>query len=158
MPPSSESLKEQILANIVTTLEGVTGGSDYFHTIYQVKRLDTPSTSFASFPAVLVVPLSTQYDNPRSAVVGANHGSFQIQLSCFIRTATDISKQIERLIHDVHTALWVDISRGGIALNTRIVSDDVFYPSPETEPLGGVDISIEVDYRTPRTDLTTAVT
>lgn len=156
MPPSSESIKEQILDDILTTLQGINGGATYFNTVTagNVRRLDMAPPTIGTSPTILVAPTGTTYDNPRSGVLRTVAGSLRVEIACIIRTATDVAKKVERIIHDVHTALFVDITRSGLAINTRVVADDVWYPTDESEPLCGANIIVVVDYRALRTDLT----
>jgi len=156
--PIGEPIKEQILSDIEATIRSITGGADYYYTIEKVLRLDTGALQLNSFPGVVIVPTNTGYDNSRSTVVGVVAGSFEIILSCYLRTATNVAKSVERLIRDVHTALYVDITRGGLAINTRVLSDDIFYPDDAVEPVCGADIRIMVDYRARRTNLNSSAT
>lgn len=156
--PVGEPVKEQILADIETTMALLVEGVDYYNTAEKILRLDTGALQVNSFPAIVIVPGRTTYDNSRSTVVGVVAGSFNIVLSGFLKTATDVSKSVERLTRDVHKALFVDITRGGVAINTRVLSDDIFYPDDTTEPVCGVHIRIMVDYRALRTNLNTTAT
>lgn len=160
MPPSSQPVKEQILDDVITTLQGINGGATYFFDIVDanIKRLDVAPPMVSTYPSIFVGPAGTEYDNPRSEVVRTVAGSLRLQISCYLRTATDVAGEVERLIHDVHTALYVDITRSGLAINTRLVRDEVFYPTEATEPICGADIFVDIDYRALRTDLTTVQT
>ena len=78
---------------------------------------------------------------------------YRVQLSLFLRTRTDAVSKIERFIRDVHKAVLVDRYRDGNALNTRCVSDVVFYPTEDDEAYTTANVVLEIDYRTNFTDL-----
>lgn len=155
MPPSGEPVKEQLLANLETTLAAIVEGADYYTTVRKVLRLDAAAPEINAFPAIVIVPIGTRYDNQRSQVVGAVAALYTVQLTLLVRTATDVATTIERFIRDVHKALFVDITRGGPAINTRVVSDEIFYPSDAREPIGGADLEVAIDFRTPRSNFNT---
>jgi YHS domain-containing protein len=158
LPPVSDPVKLQILDDLQTTLEGINGGATYYNTVAKVYRRKVALPDVNSFPSIIVTPEGTGYDNGRSAVVGAVAGSYRIELTLLMRAANDVPDEVEKLIHDVHTALFADITRGNLALNTRVVRDDVFYPADQQDPICGAVVQIEIDYRAPRTDLTTPQT
>ncbi len=153
MPPSGEPIKEQILQDIETTLLTVVAGASYYHTIHKVYRIQQAPTTLTSFPSVLLVPGATSYDGESIRLQKRIVGSFTILVSGYVRSGSDLARDIERLTRDIHTALFIDITRGGAAINTRVVSDEPFYPTHESDPEGGVDITVDVDFRTSRTDL-----
>lgn len=82
--------------------------------------------------------------------------NYRIRLTLILRTRDNPSEELENFIRDVHKALLVDITRGGLAINTRMLSDDVYYPTQIEEPVAVADCTITVDFRTLRTDLNSA--
>lgn len=154
MPPASNPVKLRILDALETRLAGIATGATYFNTIAQVIVRDIAVPEVNSFPAIIITPSGTSYDNSRSAVVGVVAGAYRIELTLLTRTASDVADAVEKLIHDVHTALFTDITLGGLVLNTRPEADDVFYPADSTDPICGATMNIVIDYRARRTDLT----
>lgn len=158
--PSSEPLKKQIIDALVGALQAIDGSSPYFNTIVasNVKVTDVAPPETTTFPAIFVSPARTGYDNSRSKVVRSVAGEMQVQLTCLLRTATQVSRAIERLIHDVHSALYADHTLGGLVIDVRVTGDESLYPTDAQDPICGADIFVSIDYRALRTDLKTQAT
>lgn len=60
-----------------------------------------------------------------------------------------------RLVADIHKALHVDISRGGVAVDTNLIGAEVFADWPAA-PIVTVEVELRVDFRTERDDPTAA--
>ena len=156
MPPSGEPVKEDILANLEdTALPLIVAGADYYTTVETITRVDAGPMDVKSFPAIIIVPLNTDYDREGTQGTLTIAAAYRIQLSLFLRTRTDSALKLERFIRDVHKAVLVDRTRNSNALNTRAVSDEVFYQTEDDEPYASANLTIEVDYRTLFDDLNT---
>ena len=154
--PSGEPVKEQIMANLQTTLEGVNGGASYYTDFSKVERVEAGGVQVKTFPTAIISPLGTEYDSPNAVVTTKIGATFRVEITVFLRTRSNATRAVERAIRDVHTALYVDRTRGGLAIDTRVAGSDPFYPSEATEPICGADISVSITYRTQATDLNTA--
>jgi len=153
MPPSGTPVKEAIVADLETTLAAVAAGSDYYNTIEKVTRIDAGPMNIKMFPAVIIVPLSADYSREGDQGTLTISTEYRVQLSLFMRTRTDAVTKIEKLIRDVHKAILVDRTRGGNALNTRALSDEVFYPTEDDEAYTSANLTIGVTFRTKNDDL-----
>jgi len=160
VPPSSEPIKTQIFEAMKSVLQGINGGLTYWNTLVpsNVKITDVAPPNTTTFPAIFISPARTGYDSPRSGVTRAVAGELQVQITCLLRTATNVSTNIERIIHDVHTALYADITLGGLCINVRVTGDESLYPTDAEEPICGADLFVSIDYRAARADLTTTLT
>lgn len=160
MPPSLEPVKYQIILAVQAALQAIDGSAAYWNDVHSsnVKITDVAPVSTTTYPAIFISPARTGYDNSRAKVVRSVAGEMQIQLTCLLRTATGVSLNIERIIHDVHTALYLDITLGGLSLNIRVTGDESLYPTEAEDPICGADVFVSVDYRALRTDLTTTAT
>ena len=156
MPPSGTPVKELILDNLESTLSSITAGVDYYHTVAMVSRINTVPIEIRDYPAVVMTPLGTDYDQPGSTTTLALHGDYRIRMTLVVRTRTEASQSLEEFIRDVHKSLLVDITRGGVAINTRMMSDEVYYPTQIDEPVAVADCVVLVSYRTLRTNLNQA--
>jgi hypothetical protein len=156
MPPSGSPVKEAIIDNLQTTLEAILGGAAYYTTVALVSRINTVPIEVKDYPAIIITPLGTDYDQPGDATTLALHGSFKARLTLIVRTRDNASEALENFIRDVHKAILVDITRGGIAINSRMLSDEVYYPTQIEEPVAVADCVVLVSYRTLRTDLNQA--
>jgi hypothetical protein len=156
MPPSGTPVKEAVLQNLETALAAIAAGAAYYTTVARVQRINTVPIDLPEYPAIVLVPLGTDYDPPGAATTLAIAGHYRVQATLIIRSRTDAVADLENFIRDVHKALLVDPTRGGLAIDTRLVSDSVYYPTDIEEPVALADLVIEVHYRTTRTDLNQA--
>lgn len=156
MPPSGLPVKRAVFENLETTLAAITAGSDYYTSVARVTRIDSVPIELTEYPAIILTPSSTDYDPPGDATTLAIAGHYRIDATLVIRTRTSAVDELENFIRDVHKAILVDITRGGIAIDTRLTSDRVFYPTDIEEPVAIAELSIEIIYRTRRTDLNVA--
>jgi hypothetical protein len=154
MPPSTSPVKEAILDDLQNTaLPLLIEGADYYTTVEKIQRIDAGPMEVKMFPAIVIVPLSTDYDREGSQGTLTLAAAYRVQLTLFLRTRTDAASKIERFIRDVHKAVLIDRTRNANAINTRVTSDEVFYPTEDDEPYTTANVILEVDYRTEWDDL-----
>jgi hypothetical protein len=121
---------------------------DYYTEVEKIQRIDAGPMEIKMFPAIVLVPLSTDYNQEGTRGTQTLAASYRVQLSLFLRTRTDAVSKIERFIRDAHKAILVDRTRNSNALNTRALSDEVFYPTEDDEPFTTANLIIEIDFRT----------
>ena len=137
------SIREDIAANIVTTLDAVTQPV----AVKYVTRepFDFEKLSNAQFPAILV--RSADEDRENDTVGGSiSHrmATINYQLVCYVKgSAIDTARN--NIIEAVEESLDVDRTRGGVALDTQIVSIETDEGS--IAPIGGVIITLRVLYK-----------
>lgn len=152
MPPAVEPVQERILQNIVTALQAINGGSDYWNTISAacVERREFSDVDIDTFPSIQVATGLTEYDvEPRETrVLRVISAHMYVPVRALIQDLTTApTTAIHRLIRDVHKAIHADRRRGGLALDSWIYSTDPRYPTRPSEPLCGADFVIFVNYR-----------
>jgi len=153
-PPSGSPVKEAILDDLQNTaLPLLVAGADYYTTVEHITRVESGPMDLKMFPAIVIVPLSTDYDREGTEGTLTMAAAYRIQLALFLRTRTDAVSKIERFTRDVHKAIMIDRTRNANAINTRAVNDEVFYPTDDDEPYTISNLIIEVDYRTVWDDL-----
>jgi len=126
---------------------------DYYTEVEKIQRIDAGPMEVKMFPAIVIVPLSSDYDREGTQGTLTIAVAYRVQLTLFLRTRTDAASKIERFIRDVHKAVLIDRYRNANALNSRVVSDDVFYPTEDDEPYTTANVILEIDYRTEWDDL-----
>ena len=156
MPPSGTPVKEAILDHLQSTLTAIAAGAAYYNSVALVTRINTVPIELHDYPAIVLTPLGTSYDQGGDATTLALHGDYRIRLTLIVRTRDEASQALENFIRDVHKSILVDITRGGLAINTRMLSDDVYYPTQIEEPVAIADCIVLVSYRTERTNLNQA--
>lgn len=114
------SKREQIVANVVTTLAAVAKANGYNYDLAgKVSRVLKHWQECGEYPQVFVV------DGTERKEYGNN-----VMVECFLEVivrgyehdAEDASAKINNLLQDVEKALCVDHTRGGSAVNTAPVS------------------------------------
>ena len=133
------STRESIAANLVTTLNAVSG-------IKYVTRepFDFEKLSNAQFPAVLVQSSNESRDD--ITIGGASitrEATIDYSLIGYIK-GTQIDQGRNALIELIEESLDVDRTRGGFALDTQIVSIETDEGS--IAPIGGVFVGVRVLY------------
>lgn len=149
----ADSIRELIIKNIVTTLQGITTGAGYNNTIVSVQRPMPDGNTFTSWPMILVLEGEDQVvqeNNPHlthDLTVG-------IVFMTRINPASDsrsINEVLNSLERDVHKALMVDRHRGANALDTVWV-DELPYHAEEGQPELARLMVYSIRYRHQATD------
>ena len=160
--PTGSPVKESILDDLQNTAlpliaagAGSGGGDPYYTAVEQITRIEAGPFELKMFPAIVIMPLSTTYDNEGTQGTRTIAATFRIRLSLYLRTRTDAVSKLERFIRDTHKAILVDRTRNNNAVNTRAVSDEAFYPTEDDEADTTANFVIDIDYRTPFDDLNT---
>lgn len=136
------SLRENIAADIVTTLRAATTPTD----IKYVTRepFDFTKLSNAQFPAILVRTGTEERED--SSIMGAGSrrsGIIDYQLVCYVK-AQAIDTARNNMIETVEEALEADRTRNGYAVDTQVVAVEI--DDGSIDPIGGVIITVEVMY------------
>lgn len=156
MPPSGEPVKELVLQDLEAVFLGITEGTDYYTTVRRVHRVETVPIEVKEYPCIILTPLGSDYDQPGAATTLSLQTHSRIRATLIVRTRDNATLALERFIRDVHKALLVDITRGGLAINSRMLDDRVYYPTQLDEPVAVADCTLEIYFRTLRTDLNSA--
>lgn len=146
------TVRESILANIKTVLAGVTTGNGYDNTLASVQRWRQDGNTTFDIPCVFIAA------GPETKNVGPNP-NMTCRLTIFIgiwtrqeKINTDPSDAIlNSLLGDIEKALMLDVTRGGYARDTNILSNEPF-DSIEGQPDIGLMVQMEVLYQHLQTD------
>jgi len=162
---SGYPVKEKILNNLqslqdsgaaaspATGLGLITAGADYYTDVEKITRVEAGPMDLTMFPAIIIAPVNTDYDPEGSQGTTTIAAKYRVQLTLILRTRDDAVQKIERFIRDCHKAILVDRTRGGQAIWTRAVADEVFYPTDDDEPYTTANLLLEILYRTKVGDL-----
>lgn len=129
------AIRESILDNVKTTVEGIDGTGDYVTTMQSVRRYDVERSFPSAFPGAFVV---SGRQDPANEASDHQHWLFGVTVNVFAmhdtgddaRTSDEI---LSELIADVQRAMMVDRTRGGYAVTTRYGEVEPFpvYDEPE---------------------------
>ncbi len=150
--PGSTTVRELILANIDTVLAGISAGypATYKTAPNTVRRWTGNVFEVPTYPCIIVVPQGETHNDDRLGIV---EHTMDLLIVCGVYDSA-WKTSLQDLITDVRVALTTDWTRGGNALTTQILSDQVFEADP-TNPLAEAQVSVRVLYRTLYGDPTT---
>jgi hypothetical protein len=150
--PTDTTVRETILANIDTTLAAIATTPLTYKTVPNTVRRWTGNVfEVPSYPCIIVVPTGETHDDSRIAIV---QHTMDLLIVCGVYDS-NWKTTLQDLVTDVRVALTTDWTRGGKAITTQIISDQIFEAEP-TNPLAEAQVTVRVFYRTLYNDPTTA--
>ena len=141
------SVRENIAANLVTTLQAISSPS-----IKKVTRepFEFDKLSNAQFPAILV---RTSNETREDASIGGSlsfrESSVEYELVCFVKHR-NIDTARNQLIEAIDEKLDADRTRGGHAIDTQVTSIEV--DDGTIDPVGGIIMTVRIMYQYTRGD------
>jgi len=136
------SIRENIAGNIVATLKAVKEPVN----IGYVTRdpFDFDKLSNAQYPAVLI---QTGDEAREDSTIGDSSiqrmGTITYDIVCYVKSK-EIDKARNEIVEAVEEALDSDRTRGGYAKDTQVINIEI--DDGSIDPIGGVIISVEVEY------------
>jgi hypothetical protein len=153
----TDSAREQIVADLQTTLQGVTTANGYQNTLVEVVREPRSPEHAQAYPFATLLEI-----NERKQEGGelSPYGLLGCLLDCVVvvwarepHDSEKLAPEANELLADVKRALMVDKTRGGLAITTRMLGNE-----PDTDetglPFGTHSARVQVWYRHSRTDPT----
>ena len=156
----ADSVREQIVKHIQTTLQGITVANGYGNTLTAVERLLQRGQTTQP-------PMAYVLEGDDEASVGTIFGaaglisrSLQVGIVLVVQQDDDVdarsaSEVMNSLIADVQKALQVDHTRGGLAINTEETSVSAVQVE-EGMPVLSATVEYRIAYRHSRVDPTQA--
>ena len=137
------SVRENIAANIVTTLQAVTSPVVIKYVTRQ--PFDFDKLSNAQYPAILVRSGSeNREDSTIGGSISTRMATIDYDLICFVKGAS-IDTARNNIIEAIEEGLDVDRLRGANALDTQVTSIEIDEGS--IDPIGGVIMTVRVVYQ-----------
>jgi hypothetical protein len=154
----ADSVREQILKQIQTTLEGVTVGNGFGNTVASVQRFRQGGQSLTGMPVCVVMEGddSVNQEGPLAGSYSLTSRTMQISVVIISQQdeetdARSAAEVMNSLAQDVQKAMQLDPTRGGLAIDTKetgIGEMDVEEGQPEILRT----IGFRIAYRHRRTD------
>lgn len=145
----ADTVKEAIMKNIKTTLEAIQAGETYNNTIKSVQRWQQKGNSLVLVPCIVInagPEDRTDDPNPLTSC------DFTVYIDVWTRDESDSTDSIlNSLFGDIIKALTADITRGGNAVETHILSV-VPFETIEGQPYAGIIVETLIKYRHEQTD------
>lgn len=160
----TETIREQILQNVETSLllaDGGSSGSDYFFDIGtgHVHRADVSMTQIETGPFPLLAIAGVESREVSGAgTAGDAHWieEMDLEIGGWIADQTNVDRDLSRLEHDIRRALWTDPYRGGLAIITLWNRTEIVHPLT-TEDRALVVCYFTVRYEVKLSDLTSTI-
>jgi hypothetical protein len=158
MPPASSPVPEQILSALEARLALPDGGADYFFDINVVKvGQDIFQASIFPAATIGIGEIGAIRDPKEGRVLLAGNFHWQMSIFAAIDGYVDAPRRLLRLFHDIHRALMLDRTLGGLVMNTTILGCEMLPPATEDDTRAWVEIPIEVHFRTREASILTGV-
>jgi len=143
--------RKQIRDNIVTTLTGLTTtGSNVYRTrIYPL--VDSKLPGLAIYTDTEEIEVQT-INPPRTQV-----RTLTVTVDAFVKGVSNFDNDLDTISEEVEEALAADITRGGLAKDTRIVSFDADFSGEGDQPVAIGKIGVAIQYVTLENAVDTAV-
>jgi hypothetical protein len=154
-----ETVRERILQNIKTTIEGVTlaNGYNFDFTAETVQRWSMHGNRMVDMPTVVISPGD---EDESSSPHPFEECLMSVFLDVFYVTDEDdlvsTDTYLNRLQGDIKKAILADATRGGEAVDTDILGTTPF-ETTEAQPYAGIIIEVRVRYRHLRNDPTAKI-
>jgi hypothetical protein len=151
-----ETVRERILANIKTTLEGITiaNGYNFNLTAETVQRWSMHGNKLVDLPAVIISPGN---EEEKSLPNNFEECVLSVYLDVFFVTeendAVSTDTYLNRLQGDIKKAILQDYTRGGEAIDTDVLGTTPF-ETTEGQPYAGIIMELAIRYRHLRSDPT----
>ncbi len=146
----ANTVRENILANVKTTLEGISIANGYNNDIASIQRWKQKGNLLRQVPCIIInAGLEDKKPGPDPLVTC----KLTVSLDLWIRDDSDNPTDtiLNSLFGDIEKALAVDYTRGVSATDTNILSSTPF-ETVEGAPHAGLMIEVEVHYRHQRTN------
>jgi len=151
-PMSSTSIRESILENIKTVLQGIMTTAGYNNTIASVQRFKARGNDINAVPCVVVIAgPEDKEDHPDPQKTCTLTISLDIWLRDDDDETVNSDTRINSVLLDVEKALMLDYTRGGYAQETHLRQITPFVVIDGGANYG-VQVEVEVIYKHSRLD------
>jgi len=140
----SDSIREQILANIEDTLKGVQIENGYEVDLRTVRRTPRHPLTEPLLPAAFVT--DTGEEKEEGSPTQHTHCTLHVAIVFYNEEYEDMSQKAIQIQASIEKALSVDPQRGGLAYDTDIKGNE-FAVDEEHFPIGGGVVRCDVSYR-----------
>jgi hypothetical protein len=135
-------IRKSIRDNVVTTLTGLTTtGANVFQTrVYPLASNKLPGL------AIYTRSESSDYSTitmPRNII-----RTMTVSVEAYVKGVTGTDDSLDTIASEIEAALYSDVTRGGLAKDTRVVSFEADFSGDPDQPVGTATINVDIDYVT----------
>lgn len=143
-------VRKSIRDNVKTTLTGLTTtGSNVYQTrVYPLAE--------DKLPGIAIYTRSEDTEYQTVTVPRHQERTLVIAVEAYVKALTDYDDTLDSIAAEVEAALYTDLTRGGYARDTRVVSFDSQFSGDGDQPIAYATIEVQVDYFTEENDAETA--
>jgi len=153
----SDSIRESILKNLKTTMQGITVANGYNYTIASVQRWESKGNNYQAVPCIVI---NSGPEDKEDGPEPQTTCRFTVFIEATHRQDDDSTESsdsiMSKLLVDIEKALTADITRGNYAENTKILGN-IPFEVIEGQPAFGIIINLEIMYRHKNSDPTAYV-
>ena len=140
----ADSVRKKIFDNVKTVLESITVANGYDFNMGEVSNVPKSFSEYAVLPIIQFLSISEDM-NEDSPVTKTNCKSHLV-LQYLAFEHHDLFEQLMSALAMIEKALKLDITRGGNAYYTELISNETILSS-ETMPYGGLNIGVDIHFR-----------
>ncbi|MCD6459406.1 hypothetical protein J7L67_01910 [bacterium] len=149
------AIREKIMQNLVTTLEGITTGNGYNNTINAVYRWEQTGNSLVDVP---VIELNIAGEDTENSPNPYTTATLSVMIDLFVRHdksnfSGSTDAYLITFLADITKALMTDNTRGGNAIDTVITGNSPF-DIVDGQGFTGLTVIIDILYRYKIYDIT----
>lgn len=147
-----DTVRENIFANLKTSLEAITTGNGFDNTIQEVRRYDINDETVGPFPMIVINPgREASVDN----AYPLTSCRIEVELELWHRINPDETNPTDKILNsilgDIKKKLKQDVTRGGNAVDTHITGVEPFEDLRGQSEVG-LFIDVVITYRHDQTD------
>lgn len=144
---ATTTVRDRIIENLVTALEGISIASGYDFNIGVVTRYRRAPEQLGSLPAIVLQELNEAKEREPNA---GKQCELELGLEVWTETIENddnsFAQRVNELIKNVEAAAELDTTRGGLAADTVVIGNET-YLSSESQAHGGVLLTVRISYR-----------
>ena len=144
-------VRKSIRDNVKTALTGLTTtGSNVYQTrVYPLAE--------DKLPGIAIYTRTEDVEYQTITVPRAKERTLRIAVEAYVKALTNYDDTLDKIALEVEAALYTDLTRGGFAKDTRVVSFDSQFSGDGDQPIAYATMEVEIDYFTGEDDAGTAI-
>lgn len=144
-------VRKSIRDNVKTALTGLTttGANVYQTRVYPLAE--------DKLPGIALYTRTEDAEYQTMTVPRIQERTLRIVVEAYVKALVDYDDTLDNIALEVETALYTDLTRGGYAKDTRVVSFDSQFSGDGDQPIAYATMEIEIDYFTDENDAETAL-
>ena len=135
-------VRKLIRDNIVAAVTGLnaTGTNVFKSRVYPL--------SAGSLPALTVYTRSEEVTQSTISIPRTIERTLTVSIDSYVQGLTNYEDSLDAIAVEVENAITADVTRGGYAKDTRVISFESDFSGDPDQPVASSTITIEVDYVT----------